>query len=160
VKITEPLPDKLKFRAIESDLVNAICGSTTHCTFANTVRRTLPTATFVRVMANKVTISLNGILYHYSLPDSVLRLVAQNDDGTLTFSVADRNVTLQIIDRRKAYIDLSPERRAKIRMSEDARKAAGLVRTYSRNTRIDAAKRAGRARKKLIAAEAATGAPA
>jgi hypothetical protein len=152
-KSTHLLPDRLKIRSILPDLEGAVCGSTTHCVLANTLKRLFPNA-FVRVVANRVTISQDGILNHYALPDSALRMVALNDQGTLNFATADRVVMLKIIDRRKAYIDLSPERRAGIRKSEADRRAAGTLKTYSKNTRIDAAKRAGKLRKKVLEAEA------
>jgi hypothetical protein len=143
------LPALFKFRMINDDLKDAVCGSPTQCAIANAIRRILePPPSFVAVKANRVTVTWHQMLHHFELPNAALKLVAQNDDGTLSFMPGEeRVVKLPRVRVRPAHIDLSPERKERIKASYERRKAAGLVKR--RNTRWLASKAQGVALKKL-----------
>lgn len=154
---SKTLPSLLSLRVINADLKDAVCGSPTKCAIANAIRRTIadPQPTFVKVSENRITITWHSILHHYELTRPALKLVAQNDDGSLTLAPdVSHTIRLPRVRMRPAYIDLSPARRQQIRESEtanrEARAAAGLPpKKYQKNTRLIAAKSAGVALRKL-----------
>jgi hypothetical protein len=147
----------LVLRVINADLKDAVCGSPTKCAIANAIRRTVtdPQPTFVKVSENRITITWHSMLHHYELTRPALKMVAQNDDGSLTLAPdISHTVRLPRVRVRAAYVDLTPARRQQIKDAESAiRKAraeAGLPpRKYQKNTRLLAAKSAGVALKKL-----------
>lgn len=161
---SKTLPSLLSLRVINADLRDAVCGSPTKCAIANAIRRTItdPQPTFVKVSENRITITWHSILHHYELTRPALRLVAQNDDGSLTLSPdVSHTIRLPRVRMRPAYIDLTPERRKQIRAAlktaAEARAAAGLPpKKYQKNTRLIAAKSAGVALKKLATVSRAT----
>ena len=144
------LPALFVFRVLNEDLKDAICGSPTHCAIANAIRRILAGGlTFVSVKANRVTITWHGILHHYELPNHAFKLVAMNDDGTLSFMPGEsRVVKLPRMRVRPAYTNLSPERHEQIKASNERRKEAGVV-SKRKNPRWLASKAQGVALKNL-----------
>jgi hypothetical protein len=145
------LPAILKGRMINADLKDAVCGSPHKCALAHMLLRIIdPEPTFVSVKENRITITWRGMLHHYELTRQALKLVAMNDDGTLTLSPTESHVLrLPRVRVMKAHIDLSPERREQIKASNKRRAEAGI--TSPRNPRLLAAKQAGVALKKLSA---------
>ena len=118
----------------------------------------LPTRLFPRIVSrnrrlvstkeNRITITWNRMLHHYELTRQALKLVALNDDGTLTLSPTESHTLhLRRVWVRSAYINLSPERRQAIKDSNRRRAEAGIK--SPRNTRLLAARQAGVALKKL-----------
>jgi hypothetical protein len=148
------LPAIFHVRVIIDDLKEAICGSPTRCALANAIRRMLdPAPTFVTVKANRVTITWHQMLHHFELPNRALKLVAQNDDGTLSFMPGEsRVVKLPRVRVRPAHVDLSPKRREQIKASNERRKGEG--KKSSRNPRWLASKQQGVALKHLHAVAA------
>ena len=149
-------PKTLILRMINKDLENAICGSVTKCAIAQCTWRTItdPAPTIVKVKENRVTITWNEMLHHYGVTDHALRLVARNDDGTLSLSPTElHTLHLPLIRVRPAYINLPTERREKIKDFNAKRRAAGKKYT-KQNTRQRAAHLAGVRNKKLAAAAA------
>lgn len=150
------LPKTLILRMINRDLEDAICGSPTKCAIAQCAWRTIddPPPTVVRVKENRVTITWNEMLHHYGVTDHALRLVAKNDDGTLSLSPTESHTLhLPLMRVRPAHINLPAARREQIKNSNAARAKAG--RKYPKqNTRQRAAHLAGVRNKKLAAAAA------
>jgi len=148
------LPATLVFRMINADLKDAVCGSPHKCAIAHALLRVInPEPTWVSVKENRVTITWGQMLHHYELTRPALKLVAMNDDGTLSLSPNESHVLrLPRVRVIKAHINLSPERRQQIRESNQRRIAAGKV--SPRNSRLIAAKQAGVALKKLSAVQA------
>jgi hypothetical protein len=109
-------------------------------------RQILPTPTFVKVRENRLTITWNGMIHHYEMTGVALKLVAQNDDGSLEMMPgASHRLSLRRTYVREAYT-FTPTRRAAMKASNKVRAAAG--RRYP-NTRGLAAKAAGVVLKKL-----------
>jgi hypothetical protein len=155
-KRQKTLPATLILRVINEDLKNAVCGSPTKCAIANAIRRTIkdPAPTAVRVKENRVAITWCGILHHFGVTDHALRLVAKNDNGTLSLSPTESHTIRLPLNRvRSAYINLPPARRQQIKDSNAARAAAGI--RYRKNTRERAAEIAGARNKKLATVAAA-----
>jgi hypothetical protein len=149
------LPAILDVRVINDDLKDAVCGSPTRCAIANALRRIIePKPTWIAVKENRITITWHQMLHHFELSRQALRLVAQNDDGTLTLSPTESH-TLHLHRTRVhgAHINLSPERRQQIKDSNRRRAEAGIK--SPRNTRLIAARQAGVALKKLRAVTSA-----
>jgi hypothetical protein len=152
------LPAALILRVINADLKDAVCGSPTKCALANAIRRTItgPPPTFVKVKENRVTISWHQMLHHYGVTDHALRLVAKNDDGSLSLAPTETHTIRLPLNRvRSAFVNLSPERREQIKASNEARAASGRKYHRGKNTRERAAEQAGVRNKKLAAVASA-----
>jgi hypothetical protein len=153
------LPAILAVRVINDDLKDAVCGSPTRCAIAHALQRIIePTPTFVSVKENRITITWGQMLHHYEMNRQALKLVAQNDDGTLTLLPSESHtLNLRRTRVRSAYINLSPERREQIKASNQRRVEAG--KKSPRNPRLLAARQAGVALKKLRTVTAHAAAP-
>jgi hypothetical protein len=147
------LPATLDLRVIPDDLKEAVCGSPSRCTIANAIRRIVePSPTFISVKPNGITITWHETLHYYKLTNQALRLIAQNDDGTLSFAVSESRVLrLPRTGMRAAHLNLTPERRQSIKEANERRRLAGKT---SPKTREQAARAAGKQNKKLAAMHA------
>lgn len=148
----EPLPRKIKLNVIRADVLHAECGSPTRCTIANAIRRTYPELTFVKVNPNRITVTYGGLVNHFNMPNAGLKIVQENDDGSLELGAA-RTLTIKMEGNPTAAHVPSEERRVQVNAARDARKAAGNKdKTYKPNYRRIAAKKAGMSYKRLTSA--------
>ncbi len=142
------LPKTLKLRVIKEDLKDAVCGAPRGCPIAYAIARSIPETygkgrlSYWKVNPNRITITFDQKIHHYTVSDNALKIIAQNDDGTLSLG-ADKTITLDLVHTEKAHVDLSPERKAGIRDSEARRAAAGNLKKYGRGIRQTSARRAG-----------------
>lgn len=147
------LPKNIKITVLPVDLENAICGSPTSCAIARSLIRSYPSRTYVKVNPNLVTLSINGLTHHFTLPKKALDLIGMNDDDTLFLAKQrekDRTLKLTQVGKPVVIPISTDERRARINKARDARKAAGKPdKNYPRVMRHDAAKAAGVLYKKV-----------
>ena len=141
------LPKKLVTTLKEIDLEFAVCGSPTRCAEANCLRRMYPEATFVKVNPNIATITYHAIIYHYSIPNTLLKIVQMNDDGSLQLNKDIKpRVTLMFLDCHPVKTEESRQKDLEYKKAKrQCEVDQGIPKKRYVNTRLLAARAAGKA---------------
>lgn len=143
------LPELLKITVTPEDAREAVCGSPTQCTIAKALKRQLPQAEYIKVHANRITITADDYYHHYSMPNAGLKIVAETDAGVFRLT-NNIKLGLYLQGAPTKKVRHTPERQVRINTTRAKRAAEGRPdKTYAPNPRLLAAKREGIAMKKL-----------
>lgn len=85
------MPQSLRIEPIQEDIVRGTCDHPTKCMYALCLRRMFPSATYVSVNPNCISITIYGMYYHYTVPLKAVKNIADYDDT-------------KIVDLRKAAV--------------------------------------------------------
>ena len=132
------MPSRFWLEPTRDDALVGVCNSPQKCMYAMNTRRLFPTASYVGVNPNGVTITLGGFYYHYTVP---MRGVA----GMATYDKAGKDITDAELKKSKVMLHLrevrpcnyvsTPEVKAYHRHNSARRRAdPDYVRPDSRNT--------------------------
>jgi len=113
------MPTTIKLEPTADDVRNGVCNSPTKCMYAIFLRRKFPRASNVSVNPNCITITVNGVYYHYTIPMKGVVAMADFDKygNELTAEqIAAAQVTATLANKRKATYISTPEVRAKHRI--------------------------------------------
>jgi len=128
------LPISLRIEPTQADIVAGTCHSPTKCMYAMALRRMFPRATYVSVNSNCVTITLNGIYHHYTIPKRAVKNIILYDDKK-PINIAKSKITISLADKRPAaYISTAEVRESHRLRSACYRARPGYVRPDSRTT--------------------------
>ena len=128
------LPASMRIKPTHEDVVRGTCNSPTKCMYAMALRRMFPRATYISVNTNCITITLDGIYYHYMLPKKAIKNILLYDDKQ-EIDLDKSQVTIELRGSKPSAYESTPEVREKHRIKTARRRASpGYIRPETRQT--------------------------
>lgn len=150
MKRNATLPSSLRIVPTRADIIAGTCNSPTKCMYAMALRRMFPSATYVSVNTNCITITLNGVYYHYIIPRKAVKNIVLYDDSK-PIDTSKAQITLDLATSRPANYVSTKETREYHRIKSAKRRASpDYVRPDSRETIRGQLARARQAVRKAI----------
>lgn len=126
------MPSRITLAPTEEDKLLGVCGSPSKCMYARTLRRLYPSAKHATVNPSGITIVIDGINYHYSIPKKASLIIAQHDvDQKKELDTSKARIVSKLV-AKKAALKETPEQREKHRIrSKKLRASPGYIRPDS-----------------------------
>ena len=89
------MPQTIALHPTQIDVDVGVCNSPTKCMYAQYLRRLFPSASYIAVNPNGVTITLDGWYYHYMVPKrTVIKMTEFDNDKNIDVATATARVSL------------------------------------------------------------------
>ena len=116
------MPHELDIVPTKEDAITGICNSPTKCMYVLPIRRRFKTATYVAVNPNGITITIDGMYYHYMIPKLAVAKMAEFDNGK-PIDVSKAAIRATLANYRMANYESTPEAREYHRLKSARRRA-------------------------------------